>query len=249
MSKTSYLNPFKAIKYLFDKPQTLRYPFETKEIADRYRGFHKNDWEKCTGCGNCADICPNKAITMVKISQLEAKPEKGIKDERPQLDYGRCCFCGLCVDICPPGALTLTKDFFHIHFDTNTFTFIPKDEKLDKETYKSETDYSIFQASLAHRKENYDGFSPDMRYALFEPDRVEMPEIEPDERKLSFIEQVIGYNKEQAMKEAERCLECKLCEDACPANLKISEYIDAIYKDKPKESLPLDGLNDMLLIR
>ncbi|MEA3453301.1 MAG: FAD-dependent oxidoreductase [Candidatus Caldatribacteriota bacterium] len=237
MSKTSYLNPFKAIKYLFDKPQTLRYPFETKEIADRYRGFHKNDWEKCTGCGNCADICPNKAITMVKIDQLEAKPEKGIKDERPQLDYGRCCFCGLCVDICPPGSLTLTKDFFHIHFDTNTFTFIPKDEKLDKETYKSEKDYSIFQASLGHRKENYDGFSPDMRYALFEPDRVEMPEIEPDERKLSFIEQVIGYNKEQAMKEAERCLECKLCEDACPANLKISEYIDAIYKDKPKESL------------
>jgi len=237
MSKTSYLNPFKAIKYLFDKPQTLRYPFETKEIADRYRGFHKNDWEKCTGCGNCADICPNKAITMVKISQLEAKPEKGIKDERPQLDYGRCCFCGLCVDICPPGALTLTKDFFHIHFDTNTFTFIPKDEKLDKETYKSEKDYSIFQASLTHRKENYDGFSPDMRYALFEPDRVEMPEVEPDERKLSFIEQVIGYNKEQAMKEAERCLECKLCEDACPANLKISEYIDAIYQDKPKESL------------
>lgn len=237
MSITSYLNPFKAIKYLFDKPQTLRYPFETKEIADRYRGFHKNDWEKCTGCGNCADICPNKAITMVKISQLEAKPEKGIKDERPQVDYGRCCFCGLCVDICPPGALTLTKDFFHIHFDTNTFTFIPKDEKLDKETYKSEKDYSIFQASLAHRKENYDGFSPDMRYALFEPDRVEMPEIEPDERKLSFIEQVIGYSKEQAKKEAERCLECKLCEDACPANLKISEYIDAIYKDKPKESL------------
>jgi hypothetical protein len=41
MSKTSYLNPFKAIKYLFDKPQTLRYPFETKEIADRYRGFQK----------------------------------------------------------------------------------------------------------------------------------------------------------------------------------------------------------------
>ena len=237
MSKTSYLNPFKAIKYLFDKPQTLRYPFETKEIADRYRGFHKNDWEKCTGCGNCADICPNKAITMVKIDQLEANPEKGIKDERPQLDYGRCCFCGLCVDICPPGALILTKDFFHIHFDTNTFTFIPKDEKLDKETYKSEKDYSIFQASLTHRKENYDGFSPDMRYALFEPDRVEMPEIEPGERKLSFIEQVIGYNKEQARKEAERCLECKLCEDACPANLKISEYVDAIYKDKPKESL------------
>jgi len=237
MSKTSFLNPFKAIKYLFEKPQTLQYPFEVKEIADRYRGFHKNNWDKCTGCGNCADICPNKAIEMVKIAELTAKPEEGMKDERPQLDYGRCCFCGLCVDICPPGSLTLTKDFFHIHFDTNTFTFIPKDEKMDKETYKSEKDYSIFQASITHRKENYDGFSPDMQYALFEPDRVEMPEIEPDVRKLSFIEQVIGYNKEEARQEAGRCLECKLCEEACPANLKISDYIDAIYRDEPKESL------------
>ncbi|MEA3499497.1 MAG: FAD-dependent oxidoreductase [Candidatus Marinimicrobia bacterium] len=237
MSKTSYLNPFKAIKYLFKKPQTLRYPFETLEIGDRCRGFHKNDWEKCTGCGNCADICPNKAIEMVKIDGLEVKPEEGKKDERPQLDYGRCCFCGLCVDICPPGSLSLTKDFLHIHFDTDTFTFIPKDEKLDKETYKSEEDYSIFQASIVHRKENYDGFSPDMRYALFEPDRVEMPEVEPDVRKLSFIEQVIGYNKDEAKKEAGRCLECKLCEEACPAHLKISDYIDAIYRDDPKESL------------
>ena len=237
MNKTNFLNPFKAIKYLFEKPKTLRYPFETKEIADRYRGFHKNDWDKCTGCGNCADICPNKAIIMVKIDELIAKPEEGMKDERPQLDYGRCCFCGLCVDICPPGSLSLTKDFFHIHFDTDTFKFIPKDEKNNKEIFKSEDDYSIFNASLSHRKENYGGFSPDIRYALFEPDRIEMPEIEPDERKLSFIEQVIGYDKDQAREEAGRCLECKLCEEACPAHLKISDYIDAIYREEPKESL------------
>jgi len=237
MAKTSLLNPFKAIKFLFEKPVTLRYPFETKEIADRYRGFHNNDWDKCTGCGNCADICPNKAIEMIKIDELIDRPEEGMKDERPQIDYGRCCFCGLCVDVCPPGSLTLTRDFFHIHFDTDTFTFIPKDEKTDKETYKSDKNYSIFNASLTHRKENYQGFSPDMQYALFEPDRIEMPEIEPDERKLSFVEQVIGYSKEQAREEAGRCLECKLCEAACPAHLKISDYMDAIYRDEPKEAL------------
>ncbi|MCK5767176.1 MAG: FAD-dependent oxidoreductase [Candidatus Atribacteria bacterium] len=237
MSKSSYLNPFKAIKYLFEKPKTLQYPFETLEISDRYRGFHKNDWKKCTGCGNCADICPNKAIEMVEIEGLKDRPKEGEKGVKPQLDYGRCCFCGLCVDICPPGALSLTKDFFHIHFDTKTFTFIPKNEKLDKETYKSADDYSILEASLSHRKENYPGFSSDMDYVLFEPDRVEMPEVEPDIRKLSFIEQVIGYNKEEARQEAGRCLQCKLCEEACPAHLKISDYIDAIYRDDPKESL------------
>lgn len=237
MPRTSYLNPFKAIRYLFKKPETLKYPFKTKEISDRYRGFHKNDWSKCTGCGNCADICPNEAIRMVKIDKLEARPEEGIKDERPLIDYGRCCFCGLCVDICPPASLTLTKDFFHIHFDTGTFTFIPKDESIDHETYKTVDNYSIFQASLSHRKRDYNGFSPDLRYALFEPERVEMPEVEPDKRVLSFIEQILGYDAEQARREAGRCLGCKLCEEACPAHLKISDYIDAIYKNEPKESL------------
>jgi len=233
--KGSLLSPFKAVNYLFKKPRTLRYPFEPKEPALRYRGFHLNDWEKCTGCGNCADICPNEAITMEEIPEIESKP--GEKNERPKLDYGRCCFCGLCVDICPPASLRLSRDYFHIHFDTDTFTFIPKDEKTDEEHFLGSEQYSILKASLAHRKQNHEGFSSDLDYALFEPKRVTMPEVKPEERKLSFIEQVIGYNKEEAKAEASRCLECKLCEEACPAHLKISDYIRAIYEDKPGESL------------
>jgi len=235
--KGSILSPFKAVNFLLKKPRTLRYPFERKEPALRYRGFHLNDWEKCTGCGNCADICPNEAIEMVEIPELESKPEQGIKSERPKLDYGRCCFCGLCVDICPAGSLRLSRDYFHIHFDTNTFTFFPRDEKTDKEHFLDSGQYSIFKASLTHRKENYEGFNSDLEYSLFEPQRVLMPEIPPHERRLSFIEQVIGYNKKEAKREASRCLECKLCEQACPAHLKISDYIKAIYEDKPDESL------------
>jgi len=233
--KGSIVSPFRAISYLFRKPRTLRYPFEPKEPALRYRGFHLNDWEKCTGCGNCADICPNEAITMVEIPEIEPKP--GAKNERPKLDYGRCCFCGLCVDICPAGSLRLSRDYFHIHFDTNTFVFLPKDEKSDEEHFLSSKEYSILKASLTHRKENNEGFASDLQFSLFEPERVPMQEVQPDERKLSFIEQVIGYNKEEAQSEASRCLECKLCEDACPAHLKISDYVKAICEDKPIESL------------
>jgi len=172
---------------------------------------------------------------MVEISGLETKT--GQKNERPQLDYGRCCFCGLCVDICPPGSLRLSRDYFHIHFDANTFVFMPKDEKTDKEKFLPPEQYSVLKASLSHRREEYEGFASDLRYALFEPDRIQMPEVAPEERKLSFVEQVIGYNKEEARREAARCLECKLCEEACPAHMKISEYIHAIYEDKPDESL------------
>jgi len=237
VNKGSFWAPFKAVKYLFRKPKTLRYPFEKKEPALRYRGFHLNDWDKCTGCGNCAYICPNEASEMVKIPEITPKPSEGMKNERPKLDYGRCCFCGLCVDICPAGSLRLSRDYLHIHFDTDTFKFIPKDEQTDKEKFLSPKEYSVLKASLSHRKQDYEGFKSDIKYSLFEPERVSMPQVKPEERKLSFIEQVIGYSKEEAKKEASRCLECKLCEEACPAHLKISDYIRAIYEDKPQESL------------
>jgi len=235
MMSSSYLSPFKAVKFIFSKPKTIRYPFEQKEPALRYRGFHVNDLDKCTGCGNCADICPNEAIQMIELPGLESRP--GYKNERPQIDYGRCCFCGLCVDICPPGSLKLTRDYLHIHFDPKTFVFIPGDQNSEPEKFLPSEEYSVLKASLTHRKKDYDGFTSDLKYALFEPERVPMPVIAPDTRKLSFIEHVLGYSREEAIKEASRCLECKLCEEACPAHLKISDYIKAIYEDKPGESL------------
>jgi glutamate synthase (NADPH/NADH) small chain len=235
MAKPSLLSSLNVARFLFRKPKTLQYPFERKEPAPRYRGFHLNDWDKCTGCGNCADICPNEAIEMVEFPDL--RPAPGEKNERPRLDYGRCCFCGLCVDICPPGSLRLSRDYFHIHFDTDTFVFTPKDDGADAETFLPAEKYSIMKASLSHRRSDYEGFAPDLRYALFEPDRVPMPEVPPAERTLSFVETVIGYNRDEAVREAGRCLECGLCEEACPAHLRISDYIKAIYEGQADESL------------
>jgi glutamate synthase (NADPH/NADH) small chain len=172
---------------------------------------------------------------MVEIAELE--PKSGENNERPQIDYGRCCFCGLCVDVCPPGSLRLSKDYFHIHFDTKSFTMLAKDQNTDDEHFLPAEKYSIFKASITHRKKDYDGFSSDLKFALFEPERVTMDIIDPGKRKKSFVEMVLGYSEKDAQAEAARCLECKLCEAACPAHLKIHEYIKAIAEGDYEESL------------
>ena len=225
--KKSIFAPFSALKFLFRKPQTLRFPFEKKAPAARCRGLHLNDLETCTGCGSCADICPNQAITMIDMPEIEAEP--GDKGERPQIDYGRCCFCGLCVDVCPPGSLSLSRDYYHIDKATDSFVYLAKNEKSDEKCFLPATDYSILKASLSHRLADNKGFVSEMEYSLVDFDRAPMPTLLPEERKTTFVELVLGFSEEQAHEEASRCLECSLCEAACPAGMDIKEYVRAIW--------------------
>ncbi|MDN5348284.1 MAG: hypothetical protein PWP65_1848 [Clostridia bacterium] len=50
------------------------------------------DKELCTGCGTCAESCPNEAITV---------------DDVAVIDEDACVECGVCVDECPNGAISL----------------------------------------------------------------------------------------------------------------------------------------------
>ncbi len=92
-----------VLRHVFMRPHTLKYPYERLEFAERYRGRIVLNLDKCTGCGFCERICPNKAITLVQ------REFKGRKKRSPSLDYGRCAFCGLCVDVCPFKALKTTQ--------------------------------------------------------------------------------------------------------------------------------------------
>lgn len=62
------------------------------------------------------------------------------------------------------------------------------------------------------------------------PKKVPMPEQAPDVRNHNFLEVSTGYTPEQAMEEAQRCLQCKkpLCVQGCPVNVKIPEFIALI---------------------
>ncbi|MFZ3131829.1 MAG: 4Fe-4S binding protein [Desulfosporosinus sp.] len=50
------------------------------------------DQEKCTGCGQCVDVCPIEAIELDNGMAV-------ISDE--------CIECGACVDACPMEAISL----------------------------------------------------------------------------------------------------------------------------------------------
>lgn len=63
-------------------------------------------------------------------------------------------------------------------------------------------------------------------------DRVPVREQDPKVRATNFEEVCFGYNKEEAMLEASRCLHCKnpRCVSACPVGLKIPDFIAKVVE-------------------
>lgn len=63
--------------------------------------------------------------------------------------------------------------------------------------------------------------------------KVEMRAQEANIRNKNFEEVELGYTKEEAMKEADRCLHCKIpkCVEGCPVNIMIPEFIAALKED------------------
>lgn len=51
----------------------------------------KVNTDKCTGCGNCVEICPVEAITL--------------EEDIAVVDEDQCIECGACEDECPEDAI------------------------------------------------------------------------------------------------------------------------------------------------
>ena len=63
MKLKDLLAPFAVWKRTFEKPYTIKNPIDDRPGSDRYRGFHKNDSEKCIGCGTCVDTMPHGCLS------------------------------------------------------------------------------------------------------------------------------------------------------------------------------------------
>ncbi|CDM69306.1 Glutamate synthase (NADPH), homotetrameric [Clostridium bornimense] len=68
--------------------------------------------------------------------------------------------------------------------------------------------------------------------------RVPVREQDPKERSTNFEEVCLGYNEEEAIEEANRCLGCKkpMCVTKCPVSVGIPEFIAQVKEGKFEEA-------------
>lgn len=214
----SILNPLKNLSF-FGRPSVTE-PLEPRLAALRYRGFHLNDWDKCVGCSTCQKVCDNAAISMIKVPDLPEDPLQGVRNLRPAIDYGRCCWCGLCVDLCPTASLSLSREYVHTCTDEelSSYFILPDPKGMHNEFFG-------------------EGWNKTVENDLVDPIRQPMTELAPATRSDNFEEIVHGYDKQQAIIEASRCVQCGMCHDACPTHMDAPEYIRAIWQDDLEEAV------------
>jgi glutamate synthase (NADPH/NADH) small chain len=217
-AKGSILAPLKNLSF-FGRP-AVTVPLEPRPASAVYRGFHLNDWETCIGCSTCQKVCDNAAITMVKVPGLPEDPAKGIRNLRPAIDYGRCCWCALCVDLCPTGSISLSREYVHtcVDADLDSYFILPDSKGIHGTPFPK-------------------GWAKSADSDLVALGREPMPELAPEVRMDGFDEIVAGYDINQAIIEASRCVQCGMCHDACPTHMHAPEYIRAIWKGDPEEAV------------
>ena len=101
-----------TLRYMFQRPVTVNYPYEKGPLSARFRGEHAlrrypNGEERCIACKLCEAICPALAITI----EAEPREDGSRRTTRYDIDMTKCIYCGLCAEACPVDAIVEGPNF------------------------------------------------------------------------------------------------------------------------------------------
>ncbi len=103
-----------ALRSLFSKPYTVRYPYEPVIAPEAFRGKPKFIDEECIGCGACAQVCPARAIDVRDV----VEGRSGVRTMTVHHDH--CVFCGQCHRYCTTEeGIILTNEYETGTYDRN----------------------------------------------------------------------------------------------------------------------------------
>ena len=126
-----------TFKMMLDRPVTIEYPEEKRQVRPRFRGRHilrryENGLERCIGCSLCAAACPADAIFVEADENTDER--RFSPGERYASTYEinmiRCIFCGYCEDACPTEAIVL-GDNYELSFYDRRSSIYTKDMLLE----------------------------------------------------------------------------------------------------------------------
>ena len=127
--------------YFFKKKETVQFPEQRMEPADRFRGMFGYDVDRCIDCHLCAQACPIDIIHIRDHTEVDEDPETGKKKKRKvidryDIDVKRCMFCGLCEEACPtaPKSIWLTtKTYEMATYERNEALYFEKERLMSWE--------------------------------------------------------------------------------------------------------------------
>jgi NADH-quinone oxidoreductase subunit I len=126
-----------TLRMMFDRPVTIEYPEEKRQVRPRFRGRHilrryENGLERCIGCSLCAAACPADAIFVEADENTDER--RFSPGERYASTYEinmiRCIFCGYCEEACPTEAIVL-GDNYELSFYDRRSSIYTKDMLLE----------------------------------------------------------------------------------------------------------------------
>ena len=104
---------------LFKKPETVKYPFETKPQPQGLKGHIVLDADNCILCGMCEKSCPTDCITVDKDNRTW------------NIVPFQCIQCGYCTQVCPKNCLAMDPNYWAASVSKTVNSVPVPDKKKD----------------------------------------------------------------------------------------------------------------------